>query len=101
MSFQSRPQRRTIMANKLNAIPNGPRAITPYLTIKGAAKGIDFYKRAFAAIETMRWTGPDGRIGHAEIEIRRTPAFISDEHPEIDIRSPATLGRSGIERPVV
>lgn len=84
------------MANKVNAIPSGPRAITPYLTIKGAAKGIDFYKRAFGAVETMRWTGPDGRIGHAEIEISGTPVFISDEHPEIDVISPETLGGSGV-----
>ena len=34
---------------KSNAIPVGPRAITPYLTIKGAAKGIEFYKKAFGA----------------------------------------------------
>jgi PhnB protein len=79
------------MANTMNAIPNGPRAITPYLTIRGAAKGIEFYKRAFGAAETMRWTGPDGRIGHAEIEISGTPVFISDEHPEIDVLSPETL----------
>jgi PhnB protein len=85
-----------IMANKQSAIPNGPRAITPYLTIKGAAKGIDFYKRAFGAVETMRWTAPDGRIGHAEIEISGTPVFISDEHPEIEVLSPETLGGSPV-----
>ncbi len=84
------------MANKMNAIPNGPRAITPYLTVKGAAKGIEFYKKAFGAVETMRWTGPDGRIGHAEIEISGTPVFLSDEHPEIDVVSPETLGGSAV-----
>ena len=84
------------MAEKINAIPSGPRAITPYLTIKGAAKGIEFYKRAFGAVETMRWTGPDGRIGHAEIEISGTPVFISDEHPEIGVISPETLGGTGV-----
>lgn len=84
------------MAGKADAIPVGPRAITPYLTIKGAAKGIEFYKKAFGAKETMRWTGPDGRIGHAEIEISGTPVFISDEHPEIDVISPETLGGTGV-----
>jgi PhnB protein len=84
------------MAGKVDAIPVGPRAITAYLTIKGAAKGIEFYKKAFGAKETMRWTGPDGRIGHAEIEISGTPVFISDEHPEIDVISPETLGGSGV-----
>jgi PhnB protein len=80
------------MADKIIAIPVGPRAITPYLTIKGAAKGIEFYKQAFGAKELMRWTGPDGRVGHAEIEISGTPVFISDEHPEIGVISPETRG---------
>src|SRR5258708_25719175 len=79
------------MADKVNAIPVGPRAITAYLTIKGAAKGIEFYKKAFGAKELMCWTGRDGRVGHAEIEISGTPVFLSDEHPEMGIVSPATL----------
>ena len=45
------------MAGKIDAIPVGPRAITAYLTIKGAANGIEFYKKAFGAKELMRWTG--------------------------------------------
>ena len=80
------------MANKINAIPIGPRAITAYLTIKGAVEGIEFYKKAFGAKELMCWTGKDGRVGHAEIEISGTPVFLSDEHPEMGIVSPATLG---------
>jgi PhnB protein len=84
------------MAGKANPVPVGPRAITAYLTIKGAAKGIEFYKNAFGAKELMRWTGPDGRVGHAEIEINGTPVFISDEHAEIGVISPETLGGSGV-----
>jgi PhnB protein len=84
------------MAGKIDAIPVGPRAITAYLTIKGAAKAIEFYKKAFGAKELMRWTGKDGRVGHAEIEISGTPLFISDEHPEIGVISPETLGGTGV-----
>src|SRR5271155_3622130 len=84
------------MTKKIDPIPVGPRAITPYLTIKGAAAGIEFYKKAFGAKELMRWTGPDGRVGHAEIEINGTPVFISDEHPAIGVISPETLGGSGV-----
>jgi PhnB protein len=80
------------MANKVDSIPVGPRAITAYLTIKGAAQGIEFYKKAFDAKELIRWIGPDGRVGHAEIEISGTPVFISDEHPEMGVVSPQTLG---------
>jgi PhnB protein len=81
---------------KIVPIPTGPRAITPYLTINGAAKGIEFYKKAFGAKELMRWTGKDGRVGHAEIEISGTPVYISDEHPAIGVISPATLGGTSV-----
>ena len=84
------------MAGKIDAIPVGPRAITAYLTIKGAAKGIEFYKKAFGAKELMCWTGKDGRVGHAEIEISGTPVFISDEHPEMGVISPETLGGTSV-----
>jgi PhnB protein len=80
------------MAAKIDPIPVGPRAITAYLTIKGAAKGIEFYKQAFGAKELICWTGKDGRVGHAEIEINGTPVFLSDEHPEMGVVSPVTLG---------
>jgi PhnB protein len=84
------------MPSKLIAIPTGPRAITAYLTIKNAAAGIEFYKRAFGAKELMRWTGKDGRVGHAEIEISGTPVYISDEHPAIGVVSPDTLGGTSV-----
>ena len=84
------------MPTKIVPIPTGPRAITPYLTINGAAKGIEFYKKAFGAKELMRWTGKDGRVGHAEIEISGTPVYISDEHPAIGVISPATLGGTSV-----
>jgi hypothetical protein len=58
------------MAGKIDAIPVGPRAITAYLTIKGAAKGIEFYKKAFGAKELMRWTGKALRCSSAT-SIRR------------------------------
>ena len=50
--------------------PSGrSRALSPYLTVKDAAAAIDFYRAAFGAVEQFRLTGPDGRIGHAELRI--------------------------------
>jgi PhnB protein len=73
-------------------IPTGYHAVNAYLTVKGCAAAIDFYKRAFDAVEVMRLEmGPDV-IGHAEIVIRDTRVMLSDEFPEMGIRSPATLG---------
>ena len=69
------------------------QTITPYITVKGAAKAIEFYKKAFGAVETAaRYTEPNGRIGHAEIAIGGARLMLSDEHPEIEVLSPQTLG---------
>jgi PhnB protein len=68
-------------------IPEGHEGVTAYLTIKDAAKAIDFYKRVFGATEVMRLADKQGRIGHAELKIGNRFLMLSDEHPE--------YGRSG------
>jgi len=78
------------MATK--SIPDGYHAITPYLSVKGAANAIDFYKRAFGAVELVRIPGPDGKIGHAEIRIGDSTIMLADEHPELNQPSPQSLG---------
>src|SRR5688572_20974597 len=72
--------------------PTYPAAAIPYLMIRGAADAIDFYKKAFAAEETMRFPMPDGKIGHAEIRIEGAPVFLADEGPEAGMQSPQQLG---------
>src|SRR5579863_4216293 len=84
------------MPENLKLIPEGPRAVTPYLTVSGADNALEFYKRAFGAIETVRLVGPDGRIGHAEITISGTPIMLSEEYREMDVLSPTTLGGSPV-----
>jgi len=71
-------------------------AVTPYLTIKGAADAIEFYKKVFGAEETMRLAEPGGRIGHAEIVIGGSPIMLSDEYPELDALSPQSRGGSTV-----
>lgn len=77
---------------KTNPIPEGYHSVTPYLSIKGAAKAIDYYKQAFGATELFRMAGPDGKIGHAEIKIGDSPIMLADEFPEMEFVSPQTLG---------
>ena len=75
-------------------IPPGYASVTPYLIVRGAAKAIDFYKRAFGAVELFRFDGPDGTLGHAEIKIGNSPIMLADgmgEHPD-----PLTLGGTGV-----
>jgi PhnB protein len=73
-------------------IPDGYHTATPYLIIKGASKAIDYYKHAFGATELMRFAGPDGRIGHAEVRIGDSMIMLADEHPEMGAISPSSLG---------
>jgi PhnB protein len=78
------------------AIPEGYHAVTPYLCIKGAARALEFYKKAFDATELIRLAQPDGRIGHSEIRVGDSVIMLSDEFPEIGARSPETVGGSPV-----
>jgi PhnB protein len=60
--------------------------------MNGASDAIDFYKKAFGAVELMRMPTPDGRIGHAELKIGNSPIMIADESPEMGYSGPAALG---------
>jgi PhnB protein len=84
------------MANKVKKIPDGYTAVTPYLTIKGAAKAIEFYKQAFGAEEVMRMPTPDGKIAHAEIRIGGSVIMLHDESPEWKAFSPQTVGDTSV-----
>jgi PhnB protein len=75
-------------------VPEGYRNVTPYLCIKGAADGIDWYATIFGAKERMRLAAPDGTLGHAEIEIGDSVVMLADEYPDIGFVSPKTLGGS-------
>jgi len=79
-------------ASKVNFIPKGYHVVTPYLCVKDAARAIDFYKRAFGAKEIMRMPGPNGTIGHAEIQINDFRIMLADEFPEMNFRSPQAFG---------
>lgn len=63
-------------------IPEHMSPVTPHLVIHGAAKAIDFYKKAFGAEEMHRMTGPDGTsIMHACLKIAGAPVFLVDDNP--------------------
>ena len=73
-------------------IPEGHPAVSPYLIVDDATRALEFYKKAFGARELMRHAGPDGRIGHAEVRIGDSVIMLADEHPEVNARSPKTIG---------
>jgi PhnB protein len=80
------------MANNVNPIPEAYRGATPYLSVRDATRAIKFYKRAFGAREVIQVRQPDGKIGHAELRIGDAPIMLADELPEINFRSPESIG---------
>jgi PhnB protein len=60
-------------------IPDGYHSVTPYLMINGAARALEFYKRAFSAMELFKMDAPGGRIGHAEIQIGDSRIMMADD----------------------
>jgi PhnB protein len=82
------------MAPTVNPVPVGYHAVTPYLSISGAAAAIDFYKRAFGAEELYRLEMEGGIIGHAEIQIGDSRIMLADDMPSMPdavARSPQVL----------
>ena len=82
------------MASKVKPVPEGYHTATPYLVVDGAARAIEFYKKAFGAQELFRMGGPGGKIGHAEIKIGDSPIMLSDEM--MGNKSPESLGGSPV-----
>ena len=75
----------------VKAIPDGYHSVTPYLICDGATEAIEYYKKAFGAIELFRMDH-GGKIGHAELKIGDSPIMLADEYPEMGYRSPKALG---------
>ena len=77
-------------------IPEGYHSVTPYLIVRGASAAIEFYQKAFGAVELFRFPSPDGKIGHAEIKIGDSPIMLADEHPEMGYQGPHSIGGSPV-----
>jgi PhnB protein len=80
----------------VKAVPDGYPQVTPYLCVDGAAAAIDFYSRVLGATERMRMGGPDGKVGHAELQIGSGLVMLADEFPDMGQRSPKALGGSPV-----
>ena len=74
---------------KVKPVPEGYGTVTPFLSIKGAADAIEFYKKAFGAEERGRMPGPNNTIMHAEIKIGNSVIMIAD--PMMNPPTQATL----------
>jgi PhnB protein len=77
---------------RVRPIPAGYRSVTPYLSIRGAAQAIEYYKTAFGAKEIMRMPGPEGKLGHAEVEIGGSRLMLADEYEAMNFLGPHARG---------
>ena len=73
-------------------IPEGYHTVTPYLAVDDAVEAIEYYKKAFGATERARMEAPNGKIGHAELEIGDSLVMLSDPFPQATTRTPKELG---------
>jgi len=77
--------------SKVKPIPDGMHSVTPHLICAGAADAIEFYKKAFNAVEEGRLAGPQGRLMHAMIRIEGSAVMLVDEMPEWGALGPKSL----------
>jgi uncharacterized glyoxalase superfamily protein PhnB len=79
------------MSKSVNPIPDGMHSVTPHLVCDGAAAAIEFYRKAFGAIELGRMAGPDGRLMHAQLTIGDSAVMLVDENPQCGAIGPKSL----------
>jgi PhnB protein len=84
------------MTPKIAPIPSDRPRLGPYITVDDAAAAIDFYTRAFGAVEESRMAEESGRVGHAELRIGDAVLMLSDEYPEYGARAPRSIGGSPV-----
>lgn len=77
-------------------VPEGYPTVIPYLAVAGASEAIEFYKDVLGATERMRMPGPDGTIGHAELQIGESVLMLADEFPDMGHLGPKSLGGSPV-----
>ena len=82
--------------SKVKPIPDGMHSVTPHLICAGAANAIEFYKKAFNAVEEVRLPGPQGRLMHAMIRIEGSAVMLVDEMPEWGALGPKSLKGSPV-----
>jgi PhnB protein len=81
---------------KVEPIPSEYPRVTPYLSVDGAEKAIAFYSDILGAVERVRMGGPDGKIGHAELEIGGSMIMLADPFPDMGAPTPTALGGSPV-----
>lgn len=77
-------------------IPDGYHSVTPYLIVDDGPRALEFYKRAFGAVELFRLDMPDGRLGHAEFTVGDSHIMLAEEFPEMEALAPKSIGGTAV-----
>ncbi|HTJ93879.1 MAG TPA: VOC family protein [Pararobbsia sp.] len=85
-----------MMTNAVKWIPEGMHSVTPHIVVAGAAKAIEFYKKAFGAEELIRMPLPDGKLMHAAVRIGDSVVMLVDEAPDWKCLGPIALKGSPV-----
>ncbi len=84
------------MAGKAKPVPEGFHTLSPHLTVRDAAKAIEFYQKAFGAeVKGVHYT-PDRKVMHASLKIGDSMLMLNEEFPQMGGRSPEALGGSPV-----
>jgi uncharacterized glyoxalase superfamily protein PhnB len=80
----------------MDAVPaRHHRAAVPYLAVSDAQRAIAWYVDVFGArVVGEPIVMPDGRIGHAELQVASGTLYLADEFPDIGHVAPRTGERS-------
>ncbi|MGD9721232.1 MAG: VOC family protein [Pirellulales bacterium] len=79
-----------------NPIPPDMHTLTPHLVCKGAIEAIDFYKKAFGAVEELRLVAPNGQLIHAALRIGDSMLMLAEETPSWGSLGPISLKGSPV-----
>ena len=82
--------------SSVKAVPTGMRTVTPHLICANAGDAIEFYKKAFGAVELSRLPAPDGKLAHGSFRIGDSIIMINEERPDWGVFGPKTLKGSPV-----
>ena len=82
--------------HQVKPIPDGMHTVTPHLICAGAADAIEFYKKAFNAVEMGQMAGPQGKLLHGLIRIGDSKVMLVDEFPDWGACGPKSLKGSPV-----
>lgn len=82
--------KKSAKATKSKAPAKLATTIAPWLCLRGGARAVEFYKKAFGALELFRLDGGDSVV--AKLAIDGAEFWLSDESPEHHNHSPESLG---------